>query len=240
MKMLGWMLAVTLTAINFGIACGSPTAADPAPGTVYEFFKLGELSQSLTDHSYYLILGDKLKTRFEDQAALMKKLKVSSESTAHFEKLTALALELPFQKERDWDKWREADRERWRTEGNPTWKKLLTSLKTDMEKDPTSEFFYWLGAASLYLAWILPTDIAAGLQVSETNAKTFIATFVWLRDNKVGEQLAPGVVVAIKEIAAMQAKIDDPIEGIGKADVKRISEQAQLIRDAAKEQELLN
>jgi hypothetical protein len=239
MQMRSVLLAlVAMGSLTTGSLAQFPPAAEPAAGP-YEYFRLGEIALSLTDMNYYLTIGDKLKPRLDEHRAYLQKLKVGPESLTVYDALTALALELPFQKERDYEKWSPEDRKRWSTQGTPKAVQLRNHLKAYVAKDPKGEFYYWLGSACLETAWTIPQDLAVGLKISESSVKPVLETFAWLQNHKEVASLAPDAAAALKSIAAMKARLDDPLEGLGKDDVKKMATLAQSIRDVAREKQLL-
>jgi hypothetical protein len=210
--------------------------------SAYEYFRLGEIVHGLTRYEYFQVIANGMTQRLDAHRAFMHTLHLSQESLAAVDELAAVVLSLPFAKEPNFSKWSSADQEKWRQEGWGAQRKLSSAMKTDMEKNPQSKFFYWLGVQSMRLSWSVPLDVNDhGYKVSAVKAtvKGYLADFEWLRNQNTTETLAPEVTAAIKFLASMKAKIDDPFDEFTKQELDKVAESAQLIRDAAKEKKLL-
>ena len=238
MKTTVWSIIFLLLFSQAGVLFGKQEQVAVPAGNPYDYFKLGEIAFSLNDVYYYNQFGDKMKQKLAEYSTLMKKLGVSTQSLAAYDSLSSVVLGLPFGKE-DYSKWTKENQERWSKEGQEKATALWNLLKTDVGKDPNGYFFYLLGSTSLELAWYVPQDIRIGLKISDTSVKQDLVNFVWLRDQKTVESLTPVVAAAVKDIAAMQEKLNDPLEGLSKEDITKMAESAQSIRDAAKEKTLV-
>ncbi|MCI0455623.1 MAG: hypothetical protein L0Z62_01420 [Gemmataceae bacterium] len=92
------------------------------------------------------------------------------------------------------------------------------------------------------MAWFVVSSLTTGSlgqvpPVAEPAGSPY--EYFRLRDHKSAARLAPDVAAAIKSSAAMKAKLDDPLEGLGKNEVKKMADLAQSIRDVAGEKQLL-
>lgn len=242
MKTTTWIVAAwtLLSFTGFSFAQGNQSAE--LSGSAYDYYRLGEVCHSMRRFAYYRAIGESMKERLDRNRSFLQKLYASKESLAAFDALAAIALSMPFATETDFSNWSQADQEKWKKDGWDNQDKLADCLSADVSKNPQSDFFYTLGLESLNMAWTLPMDFSDnGNKVSAvlTSVKGSVGEFVWLRNQKTAESLLPEVADAIKSIAKMKSKIDDPLEGLTNADIADISKNAQSIRDAAKENKLI-
>jgi hypothetical protein len=108
------------------------------PVNLSDWFKLGETAQALSRLEYYRSVSGSLQDRLKEHETLMKKLEVPPDVLSAFNTLAQTATALPFSK--DFDKWTEAEQQKWKTEALPAEEKLLDGLKSYVEKNPRWRF----------------------------------------------------------------------------------------------------
>jgi predicted Zn-dependent protease len=215
------------------------TALAQQPINPYECFKLGETAQALSRLEYYRSISDSLRDRLKEHEALMEKLHVPSDVLSAFNELTQTTAALPFSK--DFDKWTEAEQQKWKTEALPAEDKLLDELKSYVEKNPQMSFFYSLGLYSLKLGWSVPLDIKQRT-VDEVmpEIKSCIENFDHLsQQSELMNTLRADARTAIRRLAGLKPRSNDPSGGaMTKADVDKIAAACGTIRQLAGEDKL--
>lgn len=236
-------VAITITAsapqASFAADFGS-TSSNP-----YDWFKLGETEWALRYGAYYRAISDSLQDKLREHETLMKKLDVPSEVLSAFSALAQAAMALPFSK--DFNEWTQADMQRMKSELWPPERKLTDALRAYVSKDKQRTFFYWLGLQSLRLGWSIPTlDMRTyGYTLAEempeiTNCITDLADFNRSTWSDITTTLTPEARDALKTIAGIAAKTNDPLGGgLTQADLDKMVAAAQTIRQLARDNKLV-
>lgn len=229
------MLSFVLLLSPFMLFC--EPAGIPEGINIYDYVKLGETAWAIRYYDYWNAVADTAKARIDEHRALLTKIKANEKTLAAFDKFMQLVNSMPVST--PWMSLTEEQRNTWKN--TPGWDPFFASLKENVT-DPDATFFLWIGLESLRLGWTIAKYQADNWTVAELlpEVRPGIEDFVWITNQKTFSSLRPNIQSSIQIIAAMKTKDADPLgEGITMADIKKMIQASQSIRQAAKEQQLV-
>ncbi len=105
-------------------------------------FRIGEMIESLFEHSLIRALGKELPARLDDGASDLVAVNAPGPVIENFQTIRTYVQSLPW--ETPWEQWTEEEKKKWR-EVNP----MDGSWETWRSEKPETNFFYWLGTYSI-------------------------------------------------------------------------------------------
>lgn len=222
------------------------TAPAQQAGSPYDWFKMGETEFALNYWAYYRAVSDSLQDKLREHQALLKKLDAPSDVLSAFSAIAQIVTALPFSK--DWDQWTNDEQQKWKNEFFPAYYKFGGALIAYVRQDRQRRFFFWIGIHSIKLAWGVQYEMqnfgySFTQEMSQTiqPALTDFAGFNGSAWNDISTTLTPEARDAIKSLAGLGAKANDPLAGVGltQADLDKIAAAAQTLRQLAHDNKLV-
>ena len=212
-------------------------AAPPSQPDVYDLFRFGEITKSILGPAYNRAIADQIADKYEGHVQFTKKLGAPENVVSSIQAYKDAVTKLPWNKD-----WSDADQKAWRAATIPDaprdeWFKTL----------PDRGFYFYLGLISMTTAY----DVGQGvIDRGETissqsfHIKNSAANCAFLQLNskfvEVRKNVNPAVLETLKQIAAIIAKLDDPLgDGLAIADITALRDAGLQLRSLAKEKKLL-
>jgi hypothetical protein len=213
------------------------TSVHAAPAGASDYYKIGEMMWAVGRFNYLYGVAGSIKEQFKGHRALLEKTGMGAQTLASFDEftsvITSIDITIPS------DKWSQDANQKWdRAMGKDgLYSKFLNTLDADIKNKPQPYFLVWLGFDTMSVAWSLPQWLQnGGVDKNLDFIKSKVNEFAWYPKQQVFNQVAPEIQTAIKTIANLKAKLDNPLsdESLTRADVENMIAAAQQIRQAAR------
>jgi hypothetical protein len=224
----------TVFILSVLIASRTNSSAESQTGPA-AYFKLGEMYQAVRYYAYLSALSDKIDARFKELTELAKSLGAPQAVLDDVENVHKVNASLPFAK--PWSGWTDAQQKVWYGESqffkDDLWRNWIVGKPFD------NAFFWFLGQHSLAAWYGVQAAIAqrgetiSTMQASISTIASSLQTL--LTDSGYTHAVSlvtPETVTAMKSIAAVKAKLDDPLSGgISMEDVNALGNAGKTIHD---------
>ena len=235
MKMLKTIFYRSAGSLLVAMACWASTCHGETVAGPSAFFKLGEMYGAVRVFSYFTALGDKIDARFKEMAELAKSLGAPQAVLDNIESVHKVNAALPYTK--SWNDWTPEQQKMWKDPSSAfaedPWRNWLVVKPYD------NALFWYLGRYS-FDAWY---EVQAGIQnrgqtISSMlpsitsyveSAQTLSTDANYLHGVSL---LTPEALTALKAMASIKDKVDDPLSaGVTMDDVNILGNAGKTLHD---------
>ena len=228
-----------LICINVGALTAVGHASAQTQPDVYDFFRLGETTKACLTFSYNRAIADQIAEKYETHFQLYKKAGAPEDVLSAFKDYKDAVIKLPWKK--PFGEWSDAQKKSWDII------EIGRNQREEWFKSVSDHGFnFWLGFVSMQTAHEIGQRLfdrqnaisqSAVIRNAGNISETLQTAPVYAQSCSKAN---PAVLEALKQIASISAKLDDPFAGeFSNADITALGNAGLQLRSLARDKKLV-